>query len=310
MLVMQRTCVRIGRAVNDSLPKLETAALLALLQAPGARWQQIADDVEEAGSARAILERRSDERQVALFDDRGPPAGLEAHLAEISAWEREGIAIRTVLDADYPENLRTVHDRPPLVFIAGSLRPADSTSVAVVGTRKPSDEGVARARSIARHLVARGYTVASGLAAGIDRAAHIAALDAGGRTIAVIGTGLRRAYPRENADLQTRIAAEGAVISQFLPDAPPTRRSFPMRNAVMSGLALATVVVEAGAVSGSRMQARLALQHNRPVFLLRSLLAHEWAASMQHRPGVYVVDEPEQIVETIDRLTSPAALTA
>src|SRR6266545_59467 len=180
---------------------------------------------------------------------------LSAQIGELDAWRREGITVLTVLDADYPENLRTVYDRPPLVFVAAELRPEDSRSLAVVGTRRPTDDGIARARRIARHLAASDYTVASGLAAGIDTTAHTAALDAGGRTVAVIGTGLRRAYPKANAALQARIAGKGAVISQFLPDAPPTKRSFPMRNGVMLGLALATVVVEAGEVSGSRMQA-------------------------------------------------------
>lgn len=296
--------------MNDTL-QLESAALLALLRAPGARWQQIAHDVEEAGSALVVLEHGSAVDQASLFDQVSPQSpDLSAQIAELDAWHSEGISVFTVLDADYPENLRTVYDRPPLVFVAGELRPEDSRSVAVVGTRRPTDDGIARARRIARHLAASNYTVASGLATGIDTTAHTAALDAGGRTVAVIGTGLRRSYPKANAALQARIAGEGAVISQFLPDAPPTKRSFPMRNGVMSGLALATVVVEAGEVSGSRMQARLALQHNRPVFLLRSLLEHDWATSMERRPGVYVVDEPEQITETIDRLTSPTLLTA
>lgn len=297
-------------SVNDTPQNSESAALLALLRAPGARWQQIGHEVEEAGSALAVLERGSPSEPARLFGEATQPPDLGEQLAELDAWSRENISVLTVLDRSYPENLRTVYDRPPLVFVAGELRPEDSRSVAVVGTRRPTDDGVARARRIARHLAANDYTVASGLAAGIDTTAHTAALDTGGRTIAVIGTGLRRAYPRENAALQARIAREGAVISQFLPDAPPTKRSFPMRNGVMSGLALATVVVEAGQMSGSRMQARLALQHNRPVFLLRSLLEHDWAIAMQRRPGVYVVDEPEQITATIERLTSPAVLTA
>jgi DNA processing protein len=307
---MRKTNVCSASEIVNDTPQLESAALLALLRAPGARWQQIAHDVEEAGSAIVVLKHGSAADQASLFDHVSQSPDLSAQIAELAAWRSEGISVLTVLDADYPENLRTVYDRPPLVFVAGELRPEDSRSVAVVGTRRPTDDGIARARRIARHLAASDYTVASGLATGIDATAHTAALDAGGRSVAVIGTGLRRSYPKANAALQARIAEEGAVISQFLPDAPPTKRSFPMRNGVMSGLALATVVVEAGEISGSRMQARLALQHNRPVFLLRSLLEHDWAALMQHRPGVYVVEEPEQITETIDRLTSPTLLTA
>ena len=299
-----------AQPVKSAPPNLESAALLALLRARGARWQQIADDVEEAGSALVVLEQQSVGAQASIFDESAGAPDLTTHLADLEAWAGDGFSILTVLDAQYPENLRTTHDRPPLVFVAGELRPEDSRSVAVVGTRRPTDGGIASARRIADHLASHGYAVASGLAAGIDTVAHVAALEAGGRTVAVIGTGLRRAYPKENAALQVRIAKVGAVISQFWPDAPPTKRSFPMRNGVMSGFALATVVVEAGQNSGSRMQARLALQHNRPVFLLRSLLTNDWATEMQRRPGVYVVDEPAQITETIERLTSPALLTA
>jgi DNA processing protein len=214
----------------------------------------------------------------------------------------------TVLDPDYPENLRTVHDRPPLVFVAGALKPRDAHGVAVVGARAASARGLRAARRIAAHLVGEGFTVLSGLAAGIDAAAHAAALDEGGRTIAVVGTGLMRCYPPQHARLQRRIATTCAVISPFWPDSPPTRRSFPIRNSVMSGAALATVVVEASATSGARMQARLALAQGRPVFLFASLLGQEWGRSYARRPGTHVFHEPQEITRVVERLTSPSAL--
>ena len=155
---------------------------------------------------------------------------------------------------------------------------------------------------LATGLAARDIPVISGLAAGIDSAAHTAALAAGGRTVAVIGTGIDRAYPAQNAALQEEIAAKGLVISQFLPGAPPTKMSFPMRNAVMSGYALATVVVEAAYRSGARMQARLALQHGRHVFLMRSLLEHDWARDYAQRPGVTVVDNADNVFDGLQRL--------
>ncbi len=154
------------------------------------------------------------------------------------------------------------------------------------------------------------FTVISGLAAGIDTAAHRAALQAGGRTIAVIGTGLGRAYPPQNADLQREIASTGAVVSQFWPDAGPSRQSFPLRNSVMSGLTLATVIVEAAATSGARVQARLALAHGRPVFLADSLLSQVWARELADRPGTHVFCAPTEITDAIDRLTGPGALVA
>ncbi|HEY1568569.1 MAG TPA: DNA-processing protein DprA, partial [Solirubrobacteraceae bacterium] len=137
---------------------------------------------------------------------------------------------------------------------------------------------------------------------GIDTAAHEAALAAGGRTVAVIGTGLHHSYPPENEALQRRIGAEGAVVSQFWPDAAPSRTSFPRRNGVMSGLALGTVVVEASFRSGARLQARLALAHGRPVFLWSAVLGEPWAREFAERPGVYVVDEAAQVMETVERL--------
>lgn len=242
-----------------------------------------------------------------LFD---PEQDLAATMEEIAVWERNGMQLLTVLDEAYPGNLRAVHDRPPLILIAGRLRSRDARAIAVVGARRASQTGVKAAERIAAHLVEAGFTVFSGLAAGIDTAAHTGALANGGRTVAVIGTGLGRVYPPQNAALQRRIAAEGAVVSQFWPDAPPTKRSFPMRNAVMSGLTLATVVVEAAHTSGARMQARLALAQGRPVFLLSSLLEHAWARTTAARPGTHVFDEPEEITAIVERLTAPGALTA
>jgi DNA processing protein len=124
----------------------------------------------------------------------------------------------------------------------------------------------------------------------------------------VIGTGLAHSYPPQNAALQRRIADESAVVSQFWPEQPPTRQSFPMRNAVMSGLALGTVVVEASPRSGARVQARRALAHGRPVFLVRALLSQPWARELAAAPGVHVVDAPGEITTTIERRNATDAL--
>jgi DNA processing protein len=284
-------------------PLRETAALVALLRTGRRPGNEYAELVEEAGSALAVLE---DETQESLF----PIADLAAAAEEIAAWRRSGIQLLTVLEEAYPDNLRAVHDRPPLIFLAGRLQPEDASAIAVIGARKASPDGLQAAREIAAHLAGAGFTVASGLAAGIDTAAHTAALGSGGRTIAVIGTGLNRAYPPQNERLQKRIASEHALISRFWPDAPPTKASFPMRNAVMSGLSLATVVVEATHTSGARLQARVALAHGRPVFLRRSLLAQGWARDCAARPGAHVFQRPDEITAVIARLTSSGALTA
>jgi DNA processing protein len=279
----------------------ETAALVALLRSGNRSWQLYADLVDEAGSALALLKGE----QATLFDEHDQVRECERLVAD---WTAQGIRTVTVLDSEYPENLRRAHDRPPLIFVEGHLRPEDSRAVSVVGAREASGGGIAKARAIAEHLVERSFTVVSGLAVGIDTAAHTAALARGGRTIAVIGTGLKRVYPPQNSSLQRRIGAEGAVISQFWPDSPPSRRSFPMRNGVMSGLTLATVVVEASHTSGSRIQARLALAQGRPVFLLESLLAHSWAREFSRRPGTHVVRTPSEITDIVERLAAPDIL--
>ncbi|MBV9007018.1 MAG: DNA-protecting protein DprA [Solirubrobacterales bacterium] len=289
----------------------ERAALVALLRTGSQPWNMYADAVEQRGSALAVLNDEVAGRrpQASLFADDADEI-LSRAKADMRRWSERGMTLLTVVDEGYPENLRAVYDRPPFIFVAGGLQPADSRSIAVVGARLASPQGVARARAIAEHLVREGYVVASGLAAGVDTAAHTAALASGGRTIAVIGTGLDRAYPPENAELQRRIAAQCAVISQFWPDSPPSRRSFPMRNAVMSGVSLATVVVEASQTSGSRMQARVALAHGRPVFLLESLLDQDWARECAARPGAHVVRRPSDITTVVERLTSSGALVA
>jgi DNA processing protein len=290
--------------------RTEAAALIALLREGRRPWAEYAELVEVAGSAVAVLDSEHTAEPATLFGDDGPALQLEQIAAEVDAWEAEGLRLHTVLDPGYPDNLRGVHDRPPFVFVAGKVTAADARAVAVVGSRVASQHGVWAARAISEHLVDQGYTVVSGLAAGIDNAAHTAALARGGRTLAVIGTGLRRCYPPQHQGLQRRIAADCAVISQFWPDAPPSRRSFPMRNAVMSGISLATVVVEASLTSGSRIQARLALEHGRPVFLLESVLEHEWARECAARPGARVIRSPDEITTIVERLTSPGTLVA
>ena len=247
-----------------------------------------------------------------LADNAFDPEKLIADTrADLDRWAARGMRLVTVLDADYPPNLRAVHDRPPILFIAGRLTDKDARGVAVVGARKATAAGAQRAAAIAKHLVDTGYTVISGLAAGIDTAAHTAALAKRGRTVAVIGTGLARAYPPQNETLQRRIAQKNAVVSQFWPDSPPSRRSFPMRNAVMSGIALATVVVEASDTSGARMQTRLALAQGRPVFLLETLVDQQpWARDYAARPGTHVVSQPAEITAALERLTASDPLVA
>jgi DNA processing protein len=149
-------------------------------------------------------------------------------------------------------------------------------------------------------------TIVSGLARGIDTAAHRAVLERGRRTIAVIGTGITRSYPKENAELSEQIAASGAVVSQFWPSAPPASWSFPRRNVTMSGIAQGTVVIEASATSGAKMQARVAYQHGKKVFLLRSLVdSYPWARRFVGQRNVRVVDDVRDVLR---ELADPEAI--
>jgi DNA processing protein len=227
-------------------------------------------------------------------------AAIQELLASTTA---DGIRLTTVLDDDYPVNLRVIDNLPPFLFYRGQLDLTDAFSVAVVGTREPSQEGIARARKMSTRLAEHGVTILSGLARGIDTAAHEACLEAGGRTIAVLGSGIRRIYPEENKDLAERIVSAGAIVSQFWPDAAPTSYTFPRRNVVTSGMGQGTVVIEASSTSGAKMQARLAVEHGKQVFLIASLVtAHKWARNYLSRSRVYEVSDVDDILR---RLRSP-----
>lgn len=204
-----------------------------------------------------------------------------------------------ILDPTYPAQLREIHQAPPFLFAAGELR-ANDPAIAVVGSRKASDRGLGIATAIAEALARWGVTVLSGLAAGVDAAAHTAALAAGGRTVAIIGTGINKHYPAANRALQRQIVEKGLVLSQFWPDAPPQQHNFLLRNAAMSGYGQATVVVEAGEKSGARAQARMAVEHGRPVILVDQVVsANEWAKALVDRPGVYVARGYDEALEHI-----------
>jgi len=278
----------------------ERGALLALLRTSDRPWSQVTDEVETAGSALAVLRAGPLGQGDLLISPDDPDALAEESEAEIAGWESEGMRFITLLDSDYPAQLLTVHQRPPFLMVKGTLSRGDMRSVAVVGTRKASEYGLQAANRLACELARKGIPVVSGLAAGIDTAALTGALSAHGRAVAVIGTGLRRNYPKENAGLQKEMTKVGLVISQFLPDTPPTKKTFPMRNAVMSGYSCATVVVEAPYVSGARMQARLALEHGRRVFLLESLMQNEWAQDYASRPNTTVVRSVEDVSQHLD----------
>ena len=287
--------------------------LLAMCRVPGVSWHFLAreaqrpDGIERLRTGHAAEESPDAIKSLAALTAAQDDLGHRQRTVEemLKGTEGDGTLLTTVLDEDYPVNLRMIYNLPPFLFYRGTLRSDDALSVAVVGTRKPSSAGLSRASEMARLLVDAGVTVLSGLARGIDTAAHQACLDAGGRTIAVLGSGIRRVYPPENGILAEQITEHGAVVSQFWPDAPPTSYTFPRRNVVTSGMSQGTVVIEASATSGAKMQARLAIEHGKQVFLLHSLVTErEWARRYLDRPRVHEVADVADIV----RLLRPAAV--
>lgn len=222
-------------------------------------------------------------------------------LATLETMRANGVDVVSSTAASYPRNLSLIHDQPPLLFIRGSILPSDQRSVAIVGTRNASDRGIRAAARLAKELAAKRVTIVSGLAKGIDSAAHQAALDAGGRTIAVYGTSITRVYPAQNKALAAAIEGSGACVSQFLPTSTTGPWAFPVRNITTSGLSLGTVVVEAGETSGARLQAEAALAHGKRVFLLNQLVTHQpWAQEMATKPNVTVANTTDDVLTAIE----------
>jgi DNA processing protein len=221
----------------------------------GARgaWQASNFDLATAG-----LERRTADSLNRLRATTSPSA-IAARLAALH------IDTVTLLDDAYPTSLRQIADPPPVLFVRGQLRPADRHAVAIVGTRRHTPYGRAVAERLAADLASAGVTVVSGLAKGIDSFAHRASLDAGGRTLAVLGNGLDQVYPPENSALARGIEGAGALVSEFPPGTPPDAVNFPRRNRVISGLSQATVIVEAAEHSGALITADFALEQGRDV---------------------------------------------
>ncbi len=240
---------RVHRLGSMRFALLEAAfpSLREAWQASRAELQAAGLDVRTAGA-------------VALERERTDPDG------EIERLQRAGVRALSRPQAAYPSLLREIADAPPVIYVRGSLAPADDWGVAVVGTRRATAYGRQAASELARDLAVNGVTVISGLARGIDTIAHRAALDAGGRTIAVLASGLDTIYPPENAGLARDIAESGALVTDYPLGTKPRAEFFPRRNRIMSGLALGTLIIEGDLKSGSMITARTAAEQNREVF--------------------------------------------
>jgi DNA processing protein len=259
------------------------------------------------GGAEAVF--RATKRQLGGIDGLGESRaaaivsfdGWERVEQEIDRADREAVAIVGLEDAGYRVRLREVYDAPPILYVKGSLAERDDRAVAVVGSRNSSRYGLTCAESISRGLAARGITVVSGMARGIDSAAHVGALREKGRTIAVLGSGIDVIYPAENRALFQEIAANGAVISEFPFGTGPETTNFPRRNRIISGISLGVVIVEASPNSGALITAKLALDQNREVFAVPGNITSMRSRGTHGliRDGARLVESAEDIVEEL-----------
>lgn len=223
---------------------------------------------------------------------------------ELALCRQHGIAIVTREDDDFPRLLREIHDPPPLLFLRGGLAPADNLAIGIVGARHATHYGLAQAERLAASLARAGFTIVSGLARGIDAAAHRGALAAGGRTIAVLGSGLLNIYPPEHVELAEQIAGQGALLTEAPPRAAPTSGAFPQRNRLISGMCLGIVVVEASTTSGALITARLAGEQGRDVFAVPGRVDSRLSQGCHRllRDGAKLVETADDVIDELGPL--------
>ena len=281
----------------------ETISLihLNLIQGVGLKTVQVLRDV--FGSTERALQATPEELRKT---DQLSPAVCELliHKPVLYPVERElelirkyGCQVVTLYDAAYPLHLKEIDTPPVVLYVRGELTPEDALSVSLVGSRNAKDYGRKVSYRLSYQLAQRGLTVVSGFAKGVDTAAHRGALEAGGRTVAVMGNGLSVIYPATNSDLAEKIEASGALVSEFPMAARPKPRNFPRRNRIISGLTLGTVVVEASNRSGALITARLAAEQNREVFAVPGEIFSELSTGT-HK----LINDGAKLINTVDDL--------
>jgi DNA processing protein len=289
----------------------ELAGWLRLLETPQVGRESARRLLAAFGSPQAVLEAPA----VATREVAGPgvaaalaadsPESLPALLADTWTWltadAAEARNIVTLGDPAYPSRLLETADPPLLLYAQGRTELLQAPSIAVVGSRNPTPQGLDNARSFARHFSQAGITVVSGLALGIDAAAHEGGLEGPAGTVAVVGTGLDRVYPRANLNLAHRIARDGLLLSEFALGMPPIGTNFPLRNRIIAGLSLGTLVVEAALQSGSLITARLASEFGRDVFAIPGSI-HAPQARGSHaliKQGAKLVDCAQDVLQEL-----------
>jgi len=288
---------------------------LSLALQPGlgpARIRQLHARLQAAGSSEqlraAALTATLPPPQLALVQAaarRELESDLRQQLEQTLCWaEAPGHHLLTIASPDYPPLLYQLADPPPVLFVLGQPEVLQLPQLALVGSRSPTADGIRHAGRFARELARIGYLISSGMALGIDGASHKAALEAGGRTVAVLGTGLNDIYPRQHRKLARQIAESGAVISEFLPDEGAAPWHFPQRNRIISGLSHGVLVIEAALRSGSLITARLAAEQGREVFALPGSINNPLARGCHQllRQGAKLVECVDDILEELPGL--------
>ncbi|MGH8146436.1 MAG: DNA-processing protein DprA [Rhodanobacteraceae bacterium] len=287
----------------------ELLAWLTLLRAPGLGGVGLRALLQEAGSARALCTDIHKWRRAGKFDqaaldwiEHPDRARLDADLAWLTQPRHR---LLTCVEEDFPPQLEQIPQPPAALFVAGDAALLLAPQVAIVGARSATAQGLVTARDFARTLSRAGLVITSGMADGIDGAAHAAALAAGGATIAVVGTGPDLVYPRKHRDLANKITESGAIVSEFPLGTEARPGHFPRRNRLIAGLALGTLVVEAGLQSGSLITARLAAEAGREVFALPGSIHNPLAKGCHRliRDGARLVETAGEIIEAL----APAA---
>ncbi len=259
---------------HTSNPAAEQRALVALSLVPGVGTGRIRALLARFGSATAAINASlsalqtvsgigpETARSIVEFDDYAAVDRQMERAAQMDA------TLLTPWEETYPRRLRQIYDPPALLWMRGQFTPADWHAIAIVGTRRCTEYGTQQAYRFARALAEQGFTIVSGLAYGIDGSAHRGALDGGGRTVAVLGSGVNRIYPSKHTGLAKDIIEQGALLSEYPLDAAPEAAHFPARNRIISGLSVGTLVVESHETGGSLITARLAVEQNREVFAI------------------------------------------
>ena len=310
--LIRRLCEHLCRTMNDiSDSELVAAVRLSLVSGVGPILRKAL--LDHFGSpAAALAAAMSDLREVQGIGPKLANA-IAAARTEVDA-EREieicrerNVAIVTESDERYPRALLEIPDPPGVLFMRGEMKPQDAIGIAIVGSRHATTYGTTIAERLASSLARAGVTIVSGLARGIDAAAHHGALEAGGRTIGVLGSGVLNIYPPEHAELALEVIASGALISETPPQSPPVAGAFPQRNRIISGMSLGVIVVEASDRSGALITARHAMEQNREVFAVPGRVDSRMSRGCHRllRDGAKLVETADDVLEELGPLVVP-----